>query len=348
MKPSLETRILEAIASGVIALDATHHVIAFNRAAEHTFGVAAADMLGKHSDALGDAIVDLPEMLETFFTSGVTQLRAEVEGRRPPDELLTLEIRMAPLELAGGTGVAIAVIDRTMQRALEEAHAAHMARATAIEASFSRYLAPHVVRTLMEDPGSITLGGVRQRATMLFADIRGFTEIATRLNADRVVELLNRYFEQAVRVIFAHDGLLDKFYGDGLLAVFGPPRVHADDARRALIAALRLHEAVDRLNPHLPQPVAISIGIATGDVIAGHIGSATRMDYTVIGDAVNLASGLEKVAPPGATYCDAATFAAAGVELAGDPIAVRVKGRAELVLAYAFARPSPAVSALLA
>jgi adenylate cyclase len=348
VKQPLETLILEAIASGVIALDAQRRVIAFNRAAEHTFGLAASEMLGRDGDALGEWIVDLPEMLETFFSSGVTHLRAEVEGRRPPDERLTLELRMAPLELADGTGVAIAIIDRTMQRALEEAHAAQRARATAIEASFSRYLAPHVVRTLMEDPGSLTLGGVRQRATMLFADIRGFTGIAERMSADRVVELLNRYFEQAVRVIFAHDGLLDKFYGDGLLAVFGPPRIHADDARRALVAAVRLHEAVDRLNPYLPQPVSISIGIATGDVIAGHIGSSRRMDYTVIGDAVNLASGLEKVAPPGSTYCDAATFEAAGIELAGNRIVVRVKGRAEPVIAYAFAPPSPAASALLA
>jgi adenylate cyclase len=348
VKHSLETLILEAIGNGVIALDERRRIIAFNRAAEHTFGVGAVQMIGLDSDALGERIVDLPEILETFFSSGTTHLRAELEGRRPPDEVLTLEIRMSPLALAGGSGVAIVVIDRTMQRALEEAHAAQMARTSAIEASFSRYLAPHVVRTLMRDPEALSLGGVRQRATMLFADIRGFTQIASRLSADHVVELLNRYFEHAVRVIFAHDGLLDKFFGDGLLAVFGPPLVRDDDARRALLSAVRLHEAVDRLNPYLPQPVAISIGIATGDVIAGHVGSATRMDYTVIGDAVNLAAGLEKVAPAGATYCDAETFRAAGIELEGDPIAVRVKGRADPVLAYSFARPSAAVRSLLA
>ncbi len=337
---SLDAAVLDALGSGVVALDERRRVIAFNRSAEQTFGVPCDQMLGRSASAFAELIPDFNDLLETFFASGTRQLRAEVEGLRRPMTALTLELQMAPLELAGGTGVAIAIADRTKQRALEEAHAASLARSSAIEASFSRYLAPHVVRAVMADPDALRPGGTCQRATMLFADIRGFTQIAARLSVDRVLDLLNRYFEGAVRVVFEHDGLLDKFYGDGLLAVFGPPLVRDDDARRALLTALRLHGEVERLNPHLTHPIAISIGIATGDVIAGHLGSATRMDYTVIGDAVNLASGLQVAAPPGVTYCDRATFAAAGLDLAGDPVAVRVKGRAEPVAAYTFARPS--------
>ncbi len=103
----------------------------------------------------------------------------------------------------------------------------------------------------MRDPQALRLGGTRHRATMLFADIRGFTEIAARLSADKVVELLNQYFAVAVDAVHAYDGLLDKFYGDGLLAVFGPPRSRDDDARRALLTAKRLHDEVERLNPLL-------------------------------------------------------------------------------------------------
>ncbi|MBV9646548.1 MAG: PAS domain-containing protein [Candidatus Eremiobacteraeota bacterium] len=334
---SLDARILDAVASGVIALDPQRRIVSFNGAAEQTFNVRSTDVLDKEGDALAKFLPELSEMLDTFFSTGATELRAEIQGWRLPDHPLTLEVHIAPLTFPKGNGVAVVVTDRTAQRALEEAHSAQMARASAIEASFSRYLAPHVVRTLMQHPESLSLGGTRQRATMLFADIRGFTQIATALTADRVVDILNRYFEEAVRIVFAREGLLDKFYGDGLLAVFGAPRRRDDDARRAVLAAFDLRIAIEHLNRHLDEPLAISIGLATGDVVAGHLGSAQRMDYTVIGDPVNLASGLQQAAPSGAIYCDAATFDSAALELNAQPREVRVKGRDGAVNAYRLA-----------
>jgi adenylate cyclase len=136
--------------------------------------------------------------------------------------------------------------------------------------------------------------------------------------------------------VFEHEGLLDKFYGDGLMAVFGPPLVRPDDAARAVAAAIDLHEVVAELGPRLEYPLQISVGLSTGDVVAGHFGSSRRMDYTVIGDAVNLANGLQAAAPPGAIYCDEATIAAAGtISRPLHRLSVRVKGRDELVTAYA-------------
>jgi len=180
------------------------------------------------------------------------------------------------------------------------------------------------------------LGGERRRATMLFADVRGFTALAATLSPERVVEILNGYFEEAVRIIFQFDGLLDKFYGDGLMAVFGPPRVRGDDAQRAVAAAIRLHEVVRELGPRIAYPLEISVGLATGDVVAGHFGSAQRMDYTVIGDAVNLANGLQSAAPPGCIYCDEETFRSAGpISRQVHKLSARVKGRTELVTAHA-------------
>ena len=335
----LEPLLFEAIASGIIALDADRRIVAFNRAAGTTFGIYEDDVLGRDAAALDHYLPDLGEMLETFFASGAAELRAEVNGWRAPDQELTLELRMTPLALVAGHGVAVVVNDRTVQRALEEAHSAQIQRANMIEAAFSRYLAPHVVRALIANPGAVSLGGVRQRATTLFADIRGFTGLAAQLPADHVVDLLNRYFEEAVRVVFAHEGLLDKFYGDGLLAVFGPPLVRDDDARRAVQAALQLINAVDRLNEHLDTPLAISIGLGTGDVVAGHVGSARRMDYTVIGDAVNLAAGLQQAAAPGTVCCDEATYRAAELALDAEPLAVQVKGRSDPVVAYRLVTP---------
>jgi len=333
---AFQTRILEAIGSGVITFSPEQEITTFNRAAETTFGIDASRIVGKPANALAMAIPDFPEMFATYFRSGAVALRAEVEAMRSDGTDLTLEMRLSPLESAEGTGVAMVVTDVTQQRNLEVAHAAEIAKTGRVQELFSRYLAPHVVKSLMEDPGSIQLGGERTRATMFFADVRGFTSLAAQMPADRVVEILNTYFDEAVGIVFEHEGLLDKFYGDGLMAVFGPPRVRKDDAARAVAAAIALHEIVDRLRARLDYPLRISVGLATGDVVAGHFGSARRMDYTVIGDAVNLANGLQSAAPAGAIYCDEATIAAAGpLSRPAGKLSVRVKGRSELVTAYA-------------
>ena len=340
---AFQTRILEAIANGVITLSAKREITTFNRAAEATFGIPSEKMVGKPAFAISASIPDFPELLETFFRSGAVSLRAEVEAQRTDETMLVLEVRLSPLASPDGTGVAVVVTDVTQQRRLEEAHAAEVEKAVRIQESFSRYLAPHVVDSLVHDPDSIRLGGERRRATMFFADVRGFTSMAATLPPERVVEILNSYFDEAVRIVFAHDGLLDKFYGDGVMAVFGPPRVRADDAARAVAAAIALHDVVAELGPRIDYPLQISVGLATGEVVAGHFGSAKRMDYTVIGDAVNLASGLQGAAPAGAIYCDAETIAAAGsISRPLHRLDLRIKGRKELVAAYAiFPKPAP-------
>ncbi|MGP6157979.1 MAG: adenylate/guanylate cyclase domain-containing protein [Vulcanimicrobiaceae bacterium] len=333
---AFQTRILEAIANGVITFSPRRKVTTFNRAAEATFGIKAEKIVGKTATALAKVIPEFPELFDMFFSSGAVQLRAEVEAQRSDGTELVLEMRLSPLASHEGTGAALVVTDVTKQRRLEKAHEAEVTRSLRIGETFSRYLAPHVVKSLMNDPSSIKMGGQRERATMLFADICGFTSLAARLPAERVVEILNAYFEEAVRVVFDCDGLLDKFYGDGLMAVFGPPLLRDDDAARAVAAALRLHEVVGRMAPLFDEPLEISVGLATGEVVAGHIGSTMRMDYTVIGDAVNLAKGMQTAAPPGAIYCDEATLALAGpIGVPVERLAARIKGRDELIPAYA-------------
>jgi len=333
---AFQDRLLEAIANGVITLDAEQRITSFNRAAETTFGVSAAKIVGAEATVLTRYVPDFPELIATYFASGGVLLRAEVDARRPDGAELTMQLRFTPLETPEEKGLAVVITDVTQQRRLEEAHAAERAHTTAIQESFSRYLAPHVLQSLVENPSSVQLGGERYRATMLFADVRGFTSLAATLEPERVAEILNTYFEEAVRIIFEYDGLLDKFYGDGLMAVFGPPRPREDDAKRAVAAALRLRDAMrDGLKTRLSDPLGISIGLATGDVVAGHFGSRQRMDYTVIGDAVNLAQGLQSAAPAGAVYLDEATYLAAAPGGQFHRLAARVKGRGELVSAYA-------------
>ncbi len=332
----LQAKVLGSITNGVITIDAAGTITAFNDAAAETFGVSAAAMNGRPVSALAPYVPCLSALLNSTDSIGKS---LEVEAVHPTRGNLTLQIRIAPLDLGDSErrvtySVAIAITDLTERRALETLHQTDIEQREAIGDAFSRYLAPHVVESLMKAPSAVELGGERRTATILFADIRDFTKMAARLEAERVVEILNAYFEAAVGVLFEHDGLLDKFYGDGLMAVFGPPRVRPDDAARALRSAARLHQVVRELEPVIREPLRISVGLATGDVVAGHIGSTRRLDYTVIGDAVNLASRLQSAAPPAATYCDETTYLRSGLNLRGERLQAKIKGRDDLVTVY--------------
>jgi adenylate cyclase len=334
----LQAKVLSSITNGVITVDARGMVTTFNAAAGETFGVAPASMTGRPIVAL-EALV--PRLSTLINQPELVGKSLEVEARHPTRGNLTLQIRIAPLDLGERDGngkhsvaIAIAITDLTERRTLETMHRTDVEQRRAIGDAFSRYLAPHVVESLMKAPSAVELGGERKTATILFADIRDFTKMAARMEAERVVEILNAYFEAAVAVLFENDGLLDKFYGDGLMAVFGPPRVRSDDAARALRSAARLHEVVRELEPVIHEPLRISVGLATGDVVAGHIGSTRRLDYTVIGDAVNLASRLQSAAPPSATYCDETTYLRSGLQLRGERLQAKIKGRDDLVTVY--------------
>ena len=151
--------------------------------------------------------------------------------------------------------------------------------------------------------GAVQLGGARQPLTILFSDIRGFTALAESMPPDAIAGLLSAYFTEMVDVIFEHGGTLDKFIGDAIMAQWGAPIRHPDDADRALPAALGMQRAVGDINRRWAAQgrptISVGIGINYGEVFAGNIGSHRRLEYTVIGDAVNVASRLCSAAAPG-------------------------------------------------
>jgi len=304
--------ILESISSGVVVVDERDVVSAFNRAAEATFGVSAASIVGHSARILNTWLPGLTGLLERAKTAPDTRTQSELSGTNFLRGTIALRVTMFGLHdfAETGSGMAIVLNDVTASRALRAERLEHRERSERIAKSFERYLAPHVVRELMDEPETTLLGGTRQIATTLFADIHGFTQLAAELDPVEVVALLNRYLDPLVDVVFETGGLLDKFYGDGLMAVFGTPRPAADDALRAVRAAQHMLERVRLLNAAVGagKPLAVSIGLATGQIVAGHIGSARRLEYTVIGDAVNLAARLEALAEPGQILVDERTY----------------------------------------
>ena len=200
--------------------------------------------------------------------------------------------------------------------AVENARAhERLAREEVARANYSRFLPEYVVKQMLENPESFKLGGVNQTITILFADIRGFTRISEHAPPEKIVGLLNRYFSAMTDIIFAHGGTLDKYLGDGLMALFGAPTTTPEDASNALNAAVAMQRRLLGINIELRDEglaeVGVGIGLHTGEVTVGYIGSERRSEYTAIGDSVNTASRLESNAKGGQILISDATAKAA-------------------------------------
>ncbi len=215
--------------------------------------------------------------------------------------------------------------------AVENARAhERLAREEVARANYSRFLPEYVVKQMLENPESFKLGGVNQTITILFADIRGFTSISEHAPPEKVVGLLNRYFSAMTDIIFAHGGTLDKYLGDGLMALFGAPTTTPEDASNALNTAVAMQRRILGINMELHQDglpeIGVGIGLHTGEATVGYIGSERRSEYTAIGDSVNTASRLESNAKGGQILLSDATAKAARSRYklkARDPITVK-------------------------
>jgi adenylate cyclase len=195
-----------------------------------------------------------------------------------------------------------------------------------------------IVDMALEDPELIQPGGRQMDISVLFADIRGFTTLSENLPPPEVVEILNQYLESMGEQIFAHGGTLDKYMGDGMMVLFGAPLEQPDHAERAVRAALAMQQAAAQVSHERGEvewDMVYGIGITTGPAVVGHIGSKRRLDYTAIGDTVNLAARLEGKAPPGAIYISQATYdAVKHITLVEALEPTMVKGKAKPVVVY--------------
>jgi class 3 adenylate cyclase len=240
-----------------------------------------------------------------------------------PSEPLTVGSERLIADLAARTGLGLR-FERLKERAL-------FARALA------SFLPPEVAELVEASPSALSLREELE-ATILFSDIRGFSSLAERLAAREVAEVVGRHLTAMVGVVTSHGGVLDKFAGDAVMAVFGAPRPADDHARRALGCAAAMQRRQLALNGEAATeglPVfQIGIGVNTGTVIAGTLGGAGRLDYTVLGDAVNVAQRLQSEAVGGEILASAVTVRQSGTDRA-EPVGLKhLKGRQELVDAY--------------
>lgn len=212
-----------------------------------------------------------------------------------------------------------------------------------LERILNRYLSAEVINQILATPEALQLGGERKQVSVLFADLRGFTNFVEGAQPEVVMETLNSIFNDLTKVVFEHRGTLDKFIGDCLMAFFGAPVSSPEDARNAVVAAVEMRQAFAELltcwkDPRL-RALGLGIGINTGEAIVGNVGSERIMDYTVIGDVVNLASRLEKLAKPGQILLGESTYTLLESDIVARKLPdVQLKGRTAPVNAYELVR----------
>jgi adenylate cyclase len=216
-----------------------------------------------------------------------------------------------------------------------------------IQKSFGRYVSPEVLDMILSHPEDTWLKGTRSEASILFTDVRGFTAYSETKNPEEVVEALNEYFSIATQYILEFGGYVDKFIGDAVLGVFGVPIPQADHAERAVRAAAAMQRefqqrANQNKNPFLSK---IGIGMNTGVVVSGNLGSQVKMEYTVIGDTVNVASRLNSIAGPGEIIISKGIYTLTKEILTVQPLPPQVvKGKSEPVEVFQILNVRPQLS----
>lgn len=331
----LHEHILESMDNGVIALDFEGKIITFNRAAAKILGIPAETALGRYypevffelegNDEFNDVLINVIDTRETHLYREATFLR-EAAVAVP----LGINSSLLKDERGNEYGVVSVFSDLTEIKKREF-----------LQDTLTRYVTRQVVDLILEHPESIILDGEEREATVFFSDIRGFTTFSEKMPPRELVAMLREYFTVMVDAVFQYQGTVDKFIGDSIMAIFGAPTPQPNHAERAVRTALEMKRLLQEFNQNRlrlgKEPIRVGVGINTGSVVVGNIGSVQRLEYTAIGDAVNLASRLEGINKQYGTEIIISEYTRR--QLPDDVIArelddVRVKGKHEPVKIY--------------
>lgn len=228
---------------------------------------------------------------------------------------------------------------RQQHEQLQETHKQLELRNRFIENAFGRYVSDEVVSSLIASPERLRLGGEKRKATIVMSDLRGFTALAEKLSPEEVVTIVNRYLGIMVDVVLRFQGTINEFIGDAILVLFGVPMARDDDAQRAVACAIAMQQAIETVNTQnrrdgLPA-VEMGIGVHTGEVVVGNIGSQRRMKYGVVGSAANFTSRVESYTVGGQILISEATWreVGGGLDIA-QRIEVEAKGFEQPLILY--------------
>jgi PAS domain S-box-containing protein len=332
-----QENVFSSMTNLLITVDREGHIEYFNEAAaerlkltEEDIGTPFARLFKK---ALHKRVFDRIEQCEK-----TGELIVGIEGiyRKDGDEM-DYSLNISPLKGKRGRheGITLLFADQTTERELKKKMNVAVEERRYVKDMFARYLSNEVVENLMDNPELIKPGGDKKIATVLFADIRGYTSFSENKEPEYIIGVLNEYFSQAVEVIVEYRGYIDKFIGDAIMAAWGVPMMSREqDAELAVTCALEMQKLVSSRERTFfrgdASKLRVGIGMHTGELVAGNLGSSRRMDYSVIGDTVNVAARLEGVAGPGEVVITKATKDLLGSDFRlEEREPVKVKGKNE-------------------
>ena len=279
--------VMQSIVTGVFTTNLMGEINHINRAATNIINLEKEYVLGNHYEYIFESNESVTQLITKCELESVTlsesQVLIECNGK-----LTTVNISVSPLMNDSNEPIGSVV-------AMED-----LSNIDKLKSTFKKYVSKQIVDQLLENDEMLNLGGQEQEATILFSDIRGFTSMSETMAPNEVVETLNDYFNLMIEIIFKYNGTLDKIIGDALMVIYGAPNATEQDTENAVLTAIEMQEKLIQFNQdriiNLKQPIKIGIGINRGKVISGNIGSKQQMNFTVIGDSVNLASRLCSVA----------------------------------------------------
>ncbi|HAP43991.1 MAG: guanylate cyclase [Spirochaetes bacterium GWD1_61_31] len=295
-----QANIFASMTNLLVTTDERDCVEYFNDKAAATFGLSEAS-LGQPLSELFKGSLDQKLQKSVFAVRGSNQEILGLEGIwKNAEREMDFSLNVSPLQGKRGKyeGLTLLFTDQSREQELKQQMHQAVEERRQIKDMFSRYMSHEVVQSLMDNPESIKLGGDKKQATVFFADIRGYTSFSEGKEPEYIVEVLNEYFTEAVEIVVQHRGYIDKFIGDCIMAAWGVPMTsEEEDALQAVSCAWEIQQLI--ANPKrsffkgLADHLRVGIGMHTGPLVAGNLGSNRRMDYSVIGDTVNIAARLE-------------------------------------------------------